>query len=115
VSRYGLPEVTQGIPVIGPTAAICAAAIPPAQHAELLLHGRLLSAQEAFERTLVHELAATPDALEQRALERARELRGLDPAAYRASKRALRGPLLESARAGAATVAADLPKGNPFR
>jgi enoyl-CoA hydratase len=114
-SRYGLPEVTQGIPVIGPTAAICAAGIPAAHHAELLLHGRRLSAREAFERSLVHELVADADALERRALESARELRGLDPAAYRASKRALRGPLLEASRSAAATVAADLPTGNPFR
>ena len=114
-SRFGLPEVTQGIPVIGPTAAICAAGIPPAHHAELLLHGRRLSAREAFERGLLHELVTGVDALERRAQERARELRGLDPAAYRASKRALRRPLLDASRAAATSVAADLPKGNPFR
>jgi enoyl-CoA hydratase len=114
-SRYGLPEVTQGIPVIGPTAAVCAAAIPPLHHAEVLLHGRRLSAREACERGLVHELAADRARLEQRALERARELRGLDPAAYRASKRALRAPLIESAKAGARLVAQDVPSGNPFR
>lgn len=114
-SRYGLPEVSQGIPLIGPTAAICAAGIPLAQHAELLLHGRRLSAREAFERALVHELVVDTDTLERRALSRARELRGLDPAAYRASKRALRGPLLDAARAAATSVGGDLPKGNPFR
>jgi enoyl-CoA hydratase/carnithine racemase len=114
-SRYGLPEVGQGIPVIGSTAAICAAGIPSAHHAELLLHGRRLSAREAFERAVVHELAADVGALKGRALERARELCGLDRAAYRATKRALRRPLLDAARAAAATVAADLPKGNPFR
>jgi enoyl-CoA hydratase len=114
-SRYGLPEVTQGIPLIGPTAAICAAGIPPAHHAELILHGRRLSAREAFERGLLHELVSGADALESRALERARELRGLDPAAYRATKRALRAPVLEAARAAASTLAGDLPKGNPFR
>jgi len=114
-SRYGLPEVTQGIPVIGPTAAICAAGIPPAHHAELLLHGRRLSAREAFERGLLHELADDADALERRALERARGLRELDPAAYRATKRALRSPLLDAARAAATTVSGDLPNGNPFR
>jgi enoyl-CoA hydratase len=114
-SRYGLPEVTQGIPLIGPTAAICAAGIPAVQHAELLLHGRRLSAREACERGLVHELAAQNDTLVRRSLERARELCGLDLAAYRSTKRALRGPGLDSARAAAAAVAGELPRGNPFR
>lgn len=114
-SRYGLPEVTQGIPVIGPTAAICAAGIPPAHHAELLLHGRRLSAREALEKGLIHELAPDAESLERRALERARELLGLGRAAYRASKRALRAPLLAAARAAAGAVEADLPRANPFR
>jgi enoyl-CoA hydratase/carnithine racemase len=85
------------------------------RHAELLLHGRRLKAHEAFAWGLVHELAASREALGARALERARELRGLDPAAYRATKRALRWPLLEEARTAAALVLGDLPKGNPFR
>jgi len=113
-SRYGLPEVSQGIPLIGPTAAICAAAIPPMRHTELLLHARRLKAREAFEWGLVHELAASREALEARALERARELRGLDLTAHRATKRALRAPLLEGARASAQGVLSDVPKGNPF-
>jgi enoyl-CoA hydratase len=113
-SWYGLPEVAQGVPVIGPTAGICAAGISPVHHAELMLHGRRLSAREAFEWGLIHQLAPDLDALERRALERARELRGLGRAAYRATKRALRGPLLEAARIAATTVAEDLPKGNPF-
>jgi enoyl-CoA hydratase len=114
-SRYGLPEVSQGIPLIGPTAAICAAAIPTMRQTELLLHGRRLNAHEAFAWGLVHELAASREALEARALERARELRGLDPGAYRVTKRALRLPVLEEARATAARIIEDLPKGNPFR
>jgi len=113
-SRYGLPEVSQGIPLIGPTAAICGAAIPPMRHTELLLHGRRLKAREAFEWGLVHELAASREALEARALERASELRGLDLTAHRATKRALRAPLLEAARASAQGVLSDIPKGNPF-
>lgn len=113
-SRYALPEVSLGIPLIGPTAAICAAAIPPMRHTELLLHARRLKAREAFEWGLVHELAASPEALEARAVERARELRGLDLVAYRATKRALRAPLLEAARVSAEGVLGDVPQGNPF-
>jgi enoyl-CoA hydratase/carnithine racemase len=113
-SRYGLPEVSQGIPLIGPTAAICSSAIPPMRHTELLLHARRLNAREAFEWGLVHELAASQEALEVRALERARELRGLDLTAHRATKRALRAPLLEAARASAQGVLSDVAKGNPF-
>jgi enoyl-CoA hydratase len=113
-SRYGLPEVSQGIPLIGATAAICAAGIPPTRHAELLLYGRRLTAGEAFTWGLVHELTASREALERRALERAAELRGLDLSAYRATKRALRAPLLEQARTAAERVIGDVPQGNPF-
>jgi enoyl-CoA hydratase len=114
-SRYGLPEVSQGIPIIGPTAAICTAAIPRVRHDELLLHSRRLRAREAFEWGLVHELAASQEVLEARAFERARELRGLDLVAHRTTKRALRAPLVEQARASADGVLGDLPQGNPFR
>jgi len=113
-SRYGLPEVSQGIPLIGPTAAICAAAIPPARHTELLLHARRLKAREAFEWGIVHELASSREELEARAFERARELCGLDLRAHLATKRALRVPLLDTARASAQGVFDELPKGNPF-
>ncbi|HBZ70888.1 MAG TPA: hypothetical protein DEP35_14580 [Deltaproteobacteria bacterium] len=113
-SRYGLPEVSQGIPLIGSTAAICTAAMAPVRHAELLLHGRQLKASEAFEWGLVHELAASREALEARALERAGALRGLELGAYRATKRALRAPLLEEARASTERILGDLPRGNPF-
>jgi len=113
-SRYGLPEVSQGIPLIGPTAAICAAAILPARHAELLLHARRLKAREAFEWGIVHELAPSREALEARAFERARELRELDLTAHLVTKRALRIPLLDTARASAQGLLDELPKGNPF-
>lgn len=114
-ARFGLPELRQGIPVIGPTAAVCRAAVPRACHAEILLHGRLLTAREAETCGVVHECAATPDGLRERALARAAELRTLDSAAYRASKEALRRPLVEAARGEAEGVAGHLPGGNPFR
>ncbi len=113
-SRYGLPEVSLGIPLVGPTAAICTAAIPRVRQTELMLQSRQLNAREAFEWGLVHELAGSGEALEARALERARELRGLDLSAHRATKRALRVPLLEGARLSAKGVLDDMPKGNPF-
>lgn len=56
-SHYCLPEVTQGLLVIGPTAPICAAAIPPAQHASLLLHGERLAAAAAHACGIAHERA----------------------------------------------------------
>jgi enoyl-CoA hydratase len=114
-SRYGLPEVTQGIPLIGPTAAICAAGIPRERQPELMFHGRQLNARTAHEWGLVHELAASGEALEARAFERARALCALDLTAYRATKRALRAPILEQSRAAAEGVLGDVPTGNPFR
>jgi len=104
-----------GTCIVAPTAAICAAGIPPMHQAELILHGRRLSAREAFDRGLLHELALDVDTLERRACERARELRALAPAAYRVSKRALRAPVLAAARATATAIAEDLPRENPFR
>jgi len=114
-SRYGLPEVTQGIPLIGPTAAICAAGIPPQHQAELMLAGSQLSAREAHERGLIHELVADADTLERRACERAGELHRIPREAHALTKRALRAPLLAAARATAAAFADSLPQGNPFR
>jgi enoyl-CoA hydratase/carnithine racemase len=113
-ARYGLVELRSGIPVIGPTAAVCRAAVPPEHHAELLLHGRLLSAREADERGVVHGCADTPESLRAQASVRAGALRGLDRAAYHASKLALRRPLVDAARDEARAVAELLPRGNPF-
>jgi len=114
-SRYGLPEVSQGIPLIGPTAAICSAAIPQMHQTEMLLHGRRLKAREAFAWGLVHELTLSIERLEARAVERAQALRELDLPAHRATKRALRARLLEEGRTSAQGVLGDVPKGNPFR
>jgi enoyl-CoA hydratase len=113
-ARYGLVELRSGIPVLGPTAAVCRAAVPAEHHAELLLHGRLLSAREAHERRVVHGCADTPEGLQALASARAEELRDLDCTAYHASKLALRRPLVEAAREEARAVAELLPSGNPF-
>jgi len=112
-ARYGLSEVRIGVPVIGPTAAVVAAAVPAHERVPLLLHGRELSAREAAALGIIHELVPTPADLRQRALERAAALAStVEPRAYAISKLALRRPLLEQAAAVAAELAGQIPAEN---
>jgi enoyl-CoA hydratase len=88
-SRYGLNEATTGIPLLGGTAGICQYSIPKRHHTEMILHGRMLSAEQTLARGVTHELVE-PQGLERRALERAAELRDLSLDAYRINKLILR-------------------------
>jgi enoyl-CoA hydratase len=114
-SRYGLTELEGGIPVIGPTAAVVAEAVATPARAEVMLHCRRMTAAEAHAAGVVRALAATADAVLERAIAIARPLDRLDPAAYATTKRALREDVVRRAREIGAALAADLPAGNPFR
>lgn len=99
-SRYGLNEVEGGVPLIGVTAAVCAEALPPAERPRVLLHGCRLTAREAHALGVVHDLAASGEALLVLARERGRALADLmrrGAAAYHLSKLALRRPVVETA------------------
>src|SRR5262249_22518905 len=112
-SQYGLTEVAAGVPGIGPTAAIVAAAVPAHEQAAILLPGRRLTAREAAALGIVHALEPDATGLDAHALERARALAGaVEPAAYRVSKLALRGPLVDDAARVAKRLAPLVPRGN---
>lgn len=114
-ARYGLTEVAAGVPVIGPTAAVVAAAVPQHEHPAVLLHGRRLSADEAAALGVVHEIIATDSMLQPRALKRARAVAdAVEPRAYHVTKLALRAPLVDAAAAVATALAPRIPAGNPL-
>lgn len=114
-ARYGLTEVRTGVPVIGPTAAVVAAALPPGERVPVMLHGRELTARDAAAIGVVHELVADPAALHGRAMARAEALAGAtEPRAYAISKLALRRPLVDDAAVVGESLAAQLPPGNPL-
>jgi enoyl-CoA hydratase/carnithine racemase len=114
-ARFALTEVAAGIPVLGPTAAVVTAALAPADHAAVLLHGQVLDADAAAARGLVHERAPDAAAVEAAALDAAARRVPRDRAAYHVTKLALRRPLVDAAAATAAALAPALPRGNVFR
>lgn len=114
-ARYGLPEVRSGVPVIGPTAAVVAAALPPAERIPVILHGRELTAREAAALGVVHEIVGNPQELTARTMARAAALaEAVEPRAYAVSKLALRRPLVDDAAVVAESLSAQIPAGNPL-
>lgn len=88
-ARVALPEVTLGyIPSAGGTQT-AARHLQRSDALLLVTSGRSLTAQEAWERGLVHEVVAVEE-LQARAWEWAQQLAGLPPDAVRAAKRAVR-------------------------
>jgi len=113
-ARFGLNEAVTGIPLLGGTAGICQAAIPPQHHTELILHGRLLDAEGTRARGITHELVDEPGELLPRALARAAALRDVDLPAYATNKRMLREPAWRAAVERAEALMAEAPRGNVF-
>lgn len=113
-SRFGLNEAVTGIPLLGGTAAICRHGIPEAHHAEMILHGRLITPRDTAERGITHELVADARALDARAEARAKALFDVRLPAYALNKRMLREPLWDGAVAQAERLEGLLPDTNPF-
>ncbi len=113
--RYGLNEATTGVPMLGGTVGICQYSIPPAHHTEFILHGRLLSGRQCFERQVVQELVSAPGDLEGRARARCEELKDLEPGAYRTNKLILRREAFEQGVRIAQSLMSEAPKKNVFK
>ncbi len=113
-ARFGLNEALTGIPLLGGTAGICTASIPPQFHTELILHGRLIDARGTADRGITDELVDDAASLEARARARAAALSDLDGPAYGLNKRILREPAWEAAVAQAEQLADQAPAGNVF-
>ncbi len=104
-ARIGLPELKVGVPFPPAVVEVLRFPLPPQQAQDLLLRGRLCGPEEALARGLVDEVVA-PEQLLERALVIAAELSAGPAESFRLTKRALRGPTLERARAAAAATRA---------
>jgi enoyl-CoA hydratase len=96
-ARLGLTEIRVGVEFPAWALEIARFATPPEHLATLILTGRTWLPEEALARGLVDEVVE-PDRLIERACEVAAELAAIPAVAYAANKRALRRPLVETAR-----------------
>ncbi len=97
--QYGLNEMKNGIPLSNFIAAICQGQIPSGVQTEAVLLARIYTVKETFERGISHETVSSPGALLPRAMEKAKEFAALNTGAYALTKRRLRGPAFEAAKA----------------
>jgi len=88
--RIQVNEVAIGIPVPSWMLLIAGTAVPRRYHAEAILHARPYSPAEALERGLVDTLVTNGGDVRAAAIDTARSLTSLAPAAYAESKRRLR-------------------------
>jgi enoyl-CoA hydratase len=105
--RIGAPELKVGVPFPPAIVEILRFALAPQHVQEMLLRGRLCSPEEALARGLVDEVVA-PERLMERALQLADEMAAAPAVAFRLTKRELREPVLERARATAGASRAAL-------
>jgi len=104
--RIGVPELRVGVPFPPAVVEILRFALPAQHVQELLLRGRLCGPEEAIARGMVDEVVA-PEKLIERAIEVAEDMAAAPALAFRLTKRELREPVLERARAtGGASRAA---------
>lgn len=96
--KFGLNEVAVGLFVPTYAVELARAAISSSRLTELVVHGRVLSPMEALTMH-VAEAVHAPDALVAAATMLARSLAGLSGSGYAITKRLVRGPGAEFARA----------------
>ncbi|MEX0678686.1 MAG: enoyl-CoA hydratase/isomerase family protein [Pirellulales bacterium] len=96
-ARIGLTEIQVGVPFPALALEIARFATPPEHFATLICTGRTWPPDQALAHGLVDELLE-PERLDERAFEVAKELGALLPATFKATKLAVRRPMLEAAR-----------------
>jgi len=96
-ARIGLTEVRVGVEFPAWPLEIVRFATPPQHFPTLVCTGRTFQPPEALARGLVDELVA-PERLIDRACEVAEEMAAVPAAAFTATKRAVRRPLIEAGR-----------------
>jgi enoyl-CoA hydratase len=96
-ARMGLTELKVGVVFSARAMEIARFATPPQHLSTLILSARTWPPEEALARGLVDELV-DPERLLDRACEVAGELAAIQPAAFSATKLALRRPMIEAAR-----------------
>jgi enoyl-CoA hydratase len=107
--KFGLNEVPAGLFVPSYAIELARAAVSASRLTELVVHGRVLSPMEALTMH-VAEAVHSPEALRAAALLRARSLAELSGPGYAVTKRLLRGPGAEVARARLPAELAELAK-----
>jgi enoyl-CoA hydratase len=93
--RIGLNEVQLGIGLPAIVIEALRVAVPAASLASIAIDGTLFAPRDAFALGLVHELVSA-DALEARAIAKARAYAALPPIAVAQVKHALRAPALDA-------------------
>jgi enoyl-CoA hydratase len=106
-ARVGLTEVRVGVPFPAWALEVARFTTPPQHLATLIGTGRTWLPEEALARGLVDELVE-PERLLDRACEVAVELAAILPDTFRATKMALRRPMIEAAQRQAALTDAAL-------
>ncbi len=96
--KLGLNEVPGGLPVPAFGVELMRHVSPPRHMAKLVMHGTMLTPDEALAHGIVDELVE-PSELLPRALARAEALAELPLSAYQATKVNVRGPSVEYTRA----------------
>jgi len=104
-TKIGLNETALGIGLPSVVVETLRFRVPASSLVPIALEGRLFGARDALALGLLDELAA-PEALEARAVARARELAAIPPVAFAQVKAMLRAPVVERVRAEAAVDAA---------
>jgi enoyl-CoA hydratase len=105
--KFGLNEVPAGLFVPSYAIELARAAVSASRLTELVVHGRVLSPMEALTMH-VAEGVHSPEALRTAALMRARSLAALSGTGYAITKRLVRGPAAEQARARLPSELAEL-------
>lgn len=93
-ATFGVPELRVGVPFPLTALEIVRAAVGPERYGELILSGRIHTADECLRYGFVEELVE-PAELLPRALTIAEDLAALPPRAFAHTKRLLRRPMLE--------------------
>jgi enoyl-CoA hydratase len=97
IARIGLTEVLVGVVFPAWALEVARFATPPQHFSTLVCTGRTWQPEEALVRGLVDELVE-PERLLDRACEVAEEMAAIPPAAFTATKLALRRPMIEAAQ-----------------
>ena len=106
-ARVGLTEVRVGVVFPAWALEMVRFVTPPQHFATLICTGRTWPPEEALARGLVDELVE-PERLLERACAVAEELAAIPPAVFRATKLAVRRPMIEAAQRQAALTDAEL-------
>ncbi|MCW5830423.1 MAG: enoyl-CoA hydratase/isomerase family protein [Deltaproteobacteria bacterium] len=112
--KYGLNETAIGLPLPSWVVATCAQTIPHRYHMDMMVHARVMPPKETHRREVTQELVASADDLMPKAMEKAKELSKLIPAAYIATKLRLRKPPVDIANARAAEEVSGFLSTGPF-